>query len=57
MQLKLDSTFINEYDNIRMLDELVFHNSAIVMCCKGKRKTYKGYKWMYKEDYYNLYIR
>lgn len=51
VQLALDSTFINEYENIRELDELGFHNSAIVMCCKGQRNKHKGYKWMYKEDY------
>ncbi|SCI12215.1 NUMOD3 motif (2 copies) [uncultured Clostridium sp.] len=51
VQLALDNTFINEYDNIRELDKLGFHNSAIVMCCKGNRKTHKGYKWMYKEEY------
>ncbi|AUN14682.1 NUMOD3 domain-containing DNA-binding protein [Paraclostridium sordellii] len=51
VQLALDNTFIKEYYNIRKLDELGFHNSAIVMCCKGKRNKHKGYKWMYKEDY------
>ena len=24
---------------------------CICACCKGKRKTHKGYKWMYYEDY------
>lgn len=38
VQLALDNTFVNEHDNIRKLDELGFHNSAIVSCCKGKRK-------------------
>lgn len=51
VQLALDSTFISEYDNIRELDELGFHNSALVMCCKGQRNKHKGYKWMYKEEY------
>ncbi len=51
VQLTLDNTFINEYDNIRELDKLGFYNSAIVMCCKGSRRTHKGYKWMYKDEY------
>lgn len=51
VQLTLDNTFIKEYDNIRELDKLGFHNSAIVMCCRRKRNKHKGYKWMYKEDY------
>ena len=51
VQLALDNTFIKEYDSIRELDNLGFHNSAIVMCCKGNRKTHKGYKWVYKDEY------
>lgn len=51
VQLALDNTFINEYDNIRKLDKLGFHNSTIVMCYKGNRRTHKGYKWMYKDEY------
>lgn len=51
VQLTLDNTFVKQYDNIRELDKLGFHNSAIVMCCRRKRNKHKGYKWMYKEDY------
>ena len=28
-----------------------FNNSSISSCCNGKRKTYKGYKWMFLSDY------
>ncbi|MGL5328919.1 MAG: NUMOD3 domain-containing DNA-binding protein [Peptostreptococcaceae bacterium] len=56
VQLALDNTFIEKHDNIRKLDELGFHNSAIVMCCKGQRNKHKGYKWMYKEDYNKMCI-
>ena len=52
VQLTLDNIFVNEYDNIRKLDNLGFHNSAIVMCCKGRRKSHKGFKWVYKDDYF-----
>lgn len=27
------------------------YTSSIAQCCKGKRKTAGGFKWMYKEDY------
>ena len=27
------------------------YSSSIAQCCKGKRKTAGGFKWMYKEDY------
>ena len=30
-----------------------FTNSKISQCCNGKRKTHKGYKWMYLSDYKN----
>ncbi len=32
--------------------DLKLHQGNIVNCCKGKRKTTGGYKWMYKSDYY-----
>lgn len=30
-----------------------FHHSKISECCQGKRKSHKGYKWYYKENYFN----
>ena len=30
-----------------------FHFSNISECCKGKRKTHKGYNWMFLSDYKN----
>ena len=31
-----------------------FNDGHISSCCKGVRKTHKGYKWMYYEDYIKL---
>lgn len=31
-----------------------FDHGHIIKCCKGNRKTHKGYKWMYYEDYIKL---
>ena len=31
-----------------------FDDGNICRCCKGKNKTYKGYKWFYEADYYEL---
>lgn len=28
-----------------------FRRGGIGACCRGERKTHKGYKWMYLEDY------
>lgn len=55
--LALDRIFVNGYDNIRKLNELGFHNSAIVMCCKNKRDNHKSYKWMDKEDYHLINMK
>ena len=30
-----------------------FTPSAITACCRGERKTHKGYKWMFLSDYKN----
>ena len=37
-------------------DKEGFNHKHIIECCKGKAKTYKGYKWMYYEDYIKLNI-
>ena len=31
-----------------------FNQSNISACCRGERKTHKGYKWIYLEDYNKL---
>ena len=31
-----------------------FSNAYISSCCKGKRKSHKGYKWYYLKDYLNM---
>ncbi|AKQ08406.1 homing endonuclease [Bacillus phage PBC2] len=55
VQLTRDNEFITEYDTSKQgADAVGGDNSPIIKCCKGKQKTAYGYKWMYKEDYYNL---
>ena len=52
VQLDVNGVFISEY--ISMTDanrETGVSISAISSCCKDKRKTAGGFKWMYKEDY------
>jgi group I intron endonuclease len=31
-------------------------DSHICSCCKGKRKSHKGFKWMYEEDYKTYFL-
>jgi len=49
VQLSLDEEFIAKYNNYNNIDG--FNKSGIWNCCNNKKKTHKGYKWMYLEDY------
>lgn len=47
-QLGLDGTFIKEWESARTIRNATgFFESNINKCCKGKIKSYKGYKWEY----------
>jgi len=54
IMLNLESNYIQEFyliaDALRFLNKPL-KSSQISNCCKNKRKTAWGYKWMYKEDY------
>lgn len=45
---------IKEYPSIAEARRMGFHDSMISKCCKGKRKTHHGFKWMYLSDYIKL---
>ena len=40
-----------EFPSTREAGRNGFNQSNIVKCLKGRRKTHKGYKWFYKEEY------
>ena len=52
VQLKLDNTFINEYDSA---SDAAKNNGinvgSVINCCLGISKTSHGFKWMYKDEY------
>ena len=53
VQLSLSGELIREFSCMKDAREYGFLNyTSISDCCNGKRNSYKGYKWMYKEDYY-----
>ena len=54
VQLTMDGEFVKEYETMTLAyDELgVQDNGVISQVCKGRRKSYKGYKWMYSRDYF-----
>lgn len=55
VKLTLDNKVVKVYESItEAYDELgVVDNGVISQVCKGKRKTYKGFKWEYARNYFN----
>lgn len=55
VQLSKDGNFIAKHNSItEAADYNEMNKSHISCCCKGKRKTTGGYKWMYLEEYENM---
>lgn len=55
IQLTPDNTVVKIYPSIcSILKEYsTFKHGRITRVCNGERKTYKGFKWMYSEDFNN----
>ena len=53
IQLDYDGNFINKYDNITIATQFNenFTVVGIYKCCKGIRKSYKNFIWLFEEDY------
>jgi predicted Zn-ribbon and HTH transcriptional regulator len=51
VQLDLKGKFLMEHDGITLIDGFTATN--ISACCRGKNKSYKGYRWMYAVEYYD----
>lgn len=47
VQMTLDNQIIKVWPSTREPQRNGFNQGAICACCRGKRKTYKGYKWQY----------
>ena len=48
LQYTLTNEFIKSWDcSMDVQRELGINNANIIQCCKGKRKTTGGYKWVY----------
>ena len=55
VKLTIQGNFIKEFSSIREVErQKEGCHSYISKACKGARATYKGFKWMYKEDYDKL---
>lgn len=51
LQLDLDGNIIKEWYSLIELEEKGYQKSNIINVCLGKRKSHKGYKWVYKKDF------
>lgn len=49
LQLTLDGEFIREWPSTKECERNGFNRGAVSACCRGERKTHKGYIWKYKE--------
>ena len=48
LQLSLSGDFIREWSSIAECGRNGFHQGLVCQCCNGKRKTHKGFRFMYK---------
>ena len=51
LQLSLTGDLIREWPSTNECGRNGFNQSHVVNCCNGKRKTHKGFRWMYADDY------
>lgn len=47
-QYTLDNELVRIWESVKECKENGFSESCISLCCNGKLKTHKGYKWSYK---------
>lgn len=51
IQLNIDNTPIKLWLSLADAKRNNYRDSEISSCCRGRKKTHKGYKWMYLDDY------
>lgn len=52
IQLSMDGEFIKEWScALEISEALNIDPSGIAKCCRGKQRSSKGYKWVYKSDF------
>lgn len=47
IQYSLDGEIVRRWDCVKDAVDNGFTLSSIILCCQGKRKSHKGYKWKY----------
>ena len=51
LQLSLSGELIREWPSIMECGRNGFNQGTVCDCCNGKRKSHKGFRWMYYDDY------
>ena len=51
IQLSLSGELIREWESTRECGRNGFDQGAVSACCRGERKTHKGFRFMYADDY------
>ena len=51
IQLSLSGDFIKEWESTMECGRNGFSQRNVAACCRGERKTHKGFRWMYYDDY------
>lgn len=51
LQLSLSGDLIREWPSTQECERNGFNQGAVSECCQGKRKTHKGFRWMFADDY------
>ena len=51
LQLSLTGELIREWESTHECGRNGFCQVSVVKCCNGKRKSHKGFLWMYADDY------
>ena len=49
LQFTLDGEFVREWESTMECGRNGFCQSHVAACCRGERKSHKGFRWMYKE--------
>lgn len=54
-QLDKYDNIVHIYDSIRDTSNYGFTHTQVSLCCRHKKDIYKNYKWMFEEEYRELY--
>lgn len=54
VQITLERELVNVYGSASEAGRNGFNQKHVTSCCRGKRKTHGGYKWMYLSEYESM---